>query len=154
MKTPKFRAYDHATKRMVHSEDENNEIAFVFTRGGWEVHQRPILPDINVVGEIEYLKAFIARESNEVTKEGKGNLMLFSGRQDVNEKDIYEGDIVCLVYDKSKWKIMLDNDKGFYLSYLSDFKNEVKEIPLIEECNAYEGINYVEIIGNIYQKQQ
>lgn len=139
MGTPKFRAYDHATKRMVYSTDEN--IAFLFDKKGWIVAER--IPSSLSEIDSSYKKV-------KVTQQGEGELMRFSGRQTISEDDIYEGDIVCLIYEHTvPWQVMFHNDRGFYLLNLT---NRTEERPLIEECNAYEGYNYIEITGNIYQK--
>ncbi len=73
-------------------------------------------------------------------------VMLWTGKQDKNGKDIYDGDILrCKGYNQ-KYVVKWDNDSSAYC---------IETYPLIDENRKYFFLQFIgmefEVIGNIYE---
>lgn len=90
-------------------------------------------------------------------------LMQYTGLQDKNGKEIYEGDIVKTHFKKGSWKY---NDKNYYgykngkveycvdcfILYIENYKEKI--YPLSSFGNNNKNIDELEVIGNIYENPE
>lgn len=134
MRQIKFRFYDRKTNKMLNVEG----IDFKFNR----IITNYKITNIQCKGDvIEY-----TQECHDISHQN--DLMQFTGLQDKNGNDIYEGDIITIsnplkersfttviIYDEYKF-----NGKDFYFTHF-----------YIPSDLFSEGTEYIEIIGNIHE---
>lgn len=119
----KFRVWDKQDKVMIRSPyDSTFNVAIV-------------LPDlVEMYRKGEHEKSFIQRDSG---KDKRFNCMLYTGIDDKNEREIYEGDII-----KTRFKTgYVVYNSGRFL--VNDFRT------LLNHCIAFD----IEILGNIYENE-
>ncbi|MCD6579540.1 hypothetical protein J7L48_08680 [bacterium] len=80
----------------------------------------------------------------------------FTGKEDKNNKEIYDGDILLIgEEDHALPQVVIFKEGcfGFNASWLNGNLKDTTFIPLKEYCNTI-FINFVEIIGNIYDNPE
>ena len=136
MEIKKFRCWDG--ENMIYFDD-NSRVVLSFNKiSGWNV-----APNVNdykgewLCGESQSRKDFV--------------LMQFTGKQDKNGNDIYEGDVFCNIKN-GKWRVLqkpiLKFEDAAYLlcSQDHDFKYEL--------LRYYESDYELEVIGNVYENPE
>ena len=127
MREIKYRAWDKENKMMIFKFDKPNVFA---NRNGWELSLGN-LPDIGQSKCIETI------------------LMQYTGLNDKNGKEIYEGDIVNW-NEKELMKQGLEKVVGTIAYWIDGFTVETKTVNY-SLCGRYGSI---EIIGNIYENPE
>jgi uncharacterized phage protein (TIGR01671 family) len=84
--------------------------------------------------------------------EAKNNLMQYTGLKDMNEKEIYEGDILKVENMSSErgiWKVYFDS--GTFVCERTRDQNVEELIDIVLDCEA---VKHCEVIGNIYEQPE
>lgn len=89
-----------------------------------------------------------------------GNKLIFSGLQDKNGKDIFEGDILEYKNEFNKYhiyKIFYKKGGLCFNTHNNDFYKSVENIVFYEACADMQGSQWIEqceIIGNIFENPE
>lgn len=131
MRKIKFRAWDDQNKLMIYLDNKDNVL--VFDMDGWRM------------GEADYDWGVIGSQARSETN---GHLMQYTGFNDKNGKEIYDGDILryWFINDKEEDFMKVWFEQGCWCS-------GIKDLELLSEdlnCNIFE----ITVAGNIYQNAE